>query len=292
MPSNDITPYIPPSNTPNETQLINQVVQLLLSQSIDTSLLHHNVTNLDLIPIDGISDDFIAIKLGLAHRLWFTLQHFARVILCAANDYKPSELAGLPLLIPAQVLEQISLPFPNIIYTESCTDSNPLIYVQHQKFQEVVIHMLQWAGLSAIEWIAITIERSNILGEESLWKWDGLLRLLGRTVDSENFKDQIERELDEANTLALTSEIFGSTNNGNYLQDLVFHPVTGRAITHEATSIGELRNFLEATNGTVSLATLHMESLTLDRSKRPLTTMPTSATSLITSTLLTSMTMY
>jgi hypothetical protein len=56
-------------------------------------------------------------------------------------------------------------------------------------------------------------------------------------VDSGNFKDQIERELDEANALALTSEIFGSTREGSYLPNLITHPVITNSKCNEALQL-------------------------------------------------------
>jgi hypothetical protein len=242
-------PYnISGDSSATEVLLIGQLAHSLFMQSLDSSLFHHNITELDLIPLSTSNTQHAAIKPGLAHGLWYSLQRLARIILCAANNYTPGVTEGpLPLTIPIDALTQIGLPIPTIIVAERHHDANPLLFVQHRRFQEIVIRTLQWVGKGGLQWIASAMERSGQLGTESLWHWECIVQM--RDAPSLNFgifKEQVEAELykvqrgiemEEANggqVPALNSEV-------------IIHPFASNNPPAGATrAVNNLRSFLQS----------------------------------------------
>jgi hypothetical protein len=243
-----IIDYIPSDATSNEVILTGQLAHLRFMQTLDISFLHHELSALDFIPMSESNNQHVAIKPGLAHGLWYTLQRLARIVLCASNDYNPNEDSGpLPTTIPAVALEQLDLPFPPIVHAEVYPDSNPLLFVQSRRFQEILIRTLQWTGINAIYWISAAIRRSGELGDESLWKWDTLLDLeRAPLADFNTFHQEIHRQLDALVQRTAIEEAAFEVAGEPRDSEMIVHPVVGSPIAGEARCVTELREFLQS----------------------------------------------
>ena len=236
MPADAAATYISPFASTHEVILTARLLQTLFLRSLDSSLLHYNVTELDFYSIGG-PGNLHGIKPGLAHGLWYTLQRLGRIILCAAHNYIPGVSEGpMPSCIPTEALQEIEMSFPSIVYAETHPDCNPLVSAQPMENLRLVIATLQCVGIQGVRWISEAMRRSARRGEESLWRWGGFIELRdAHPSDFGMFADRVFEEINFLRRQSLLEELFDGREDDE----------ERRGPSHfESDAIDSLREFL------------------------------------------------
>jgi hypothetical protein len=243
--------YLTPQASCNEVILTAQLAVHTFLQSLDVGFIHHKLTDLDFQLHTHFNPPVTLVRPGFAQGLWYSIQHLAKVILCAGNGYIPGQTHGnLPLSLPKAALDQVNLPSPTILLTLQHGDVNPIFAFPDEYTQKMTISSLQYAGMVAVQWILLAMERSGKFGEDSLWNWESVVDL--KPMVSEVFSCQMEEEL---NRIRETGFLATHDSSNPLSTPILFQ--------QEPWSIGSLRNFLCAVHNIFPVPSHGVQSVDL-----------------------------
>lgn len=159
--------------TPNHPEL--GLIRYDAADSISDSVnpLYYSLSPLDFDAVTINGELLYSLDEDIGRALLCTLKRLARFICTAGNVYKPRLTPGpLPLTIPTRLLDEINMPFPDILHIESYYRANPLFMLTSPHKLRAMYKGFQALGQDAVHWIEEANLRSRGLGDGTGWDWD------------------------------------------------------------------------------------------------------------------------